>query len=55
MGKNAANVTFAGLILPGEFQINVTIPIIARDGDLPITLTYNGFTTQAGVLVTVQH
>jgi uncharacterized protein (TIGR03437 family) len=50
------NVRFAGLnIAPGEFQFNIDVPLTVPDGDQPITATYNGFTTQLGVLLTVQH
>jgi uncharacterized protein (TIGR03437 family) len=51
-----ANVRFAGLNgTPGEFQFNVDVPTNVADGELPLTATYNGVTTQAGVVLTVQH
>ncbi len=55
IGGVAAQVNFAGLVSPGEFQFNVVVPASLADGDQPITATYNGFTTQAGTLITVQH
>jgi uncharacterized protein (TIGR03437 family) len=55
IGGTAAEVKFAGLVFPGEFQINVVVPANAPDGDQPISATYNGYSTQAGALLTVQH
>ena len=55
IGGIQANVRFAGLNgTPGEFQFNVDVPTNVADGDLPLTATYNGVTTQAGVVLTVQ-
>lgn len=51
----AATVQYAGLSAPGEFQFNVVAPASTPDGDQPITATYNGFSTQAGASITVQH
>ena len=51
-GENA-NVVFAGLIGPGEYQFNVYVPSDAPAGDLPLVATYNGQTTQPGVVITV--
>lgn len=56
IGGIMATVTFAGLnIAPGEYQLNVVVPLNAPDGDLSIEATYNGLTTQPGTLITVQH
>jgi uncharacterized protein (TIGR03437 family) len=55
IGGVAATVTFAGLVAPGEFQFNVVVPPSLANGDQPTTAMYNGFTTQAGTLITVQH
>jgi uncharacterized protein (TIGR03437 family) len=52
-GINAA-VTYAGLVYPGEFQFNVTIPASLGNGDQLITAAHNGSTTQAGTLITIQ-
>jgi uncharacterized protein (TIGR03437 family) len=51
----AATVTFAGLVLPGEFQFNAVVPQLIADGDQPIAASYGGLTTQTGTLITVQH
>ncbi len=56
IGGIAATVTFAGLnVTPGEFQFNVVVPSSLASGDQPVTATYNGLTTQAGTMITVQH
>jgi uncharacterized protein (TIGR03437 family) len=54
IGGVTANVQFAGLVSPGLFQFNVVVPSSLTDGDQPITATYSGSTTQAGVVITVQ-
>ena len=54
IGGIDATVLFAGLVAPGEFQFNVIVPLSLASGDQPITATYNGLTTQAGTLITVQ-
>jgi uncharacterized protein (TIGR03437 family) len=54
IGGVNATVLFAGLVAPGEFQFNVVVPPTLSSADQPVTATYNGFTTQAGTLITVQ-
>jgi uncharacterized protein (TIGR03437 family) len=54
IGGVAATVTFAGLVFPGEFQFNVVVPPSLANGDQPTTAMYNGLTTQAGTMITVQ-
>ncbi len=53
IGGVAANVIFAGLVYPGEFQFNVTVPASVAAGDQPIVATYNGATTQPGTMLTI--
>jgi uncharacterized protein (TIGR03437 family) len=55
IGGVSANVTFAGLVAPGEFQFNVVVPANTPDGDQSIVATYNGSSTQSGTLITIQH
>jgi uncharacterized protein (TIGR03437 family) len=55
IGGNTASIIYAGLAFPGLYQFNVFVPSIAPDGDLPVMATYGGASTQAGVVVTVQH
>jgi uncharacterized protein (TIGR03437 family) len=54
-GGAAAQVPFAGLVAPGEFQFNVVVPGSLANGDQPIAATYNGPATQAGTPITIQH
>jgi hypothetical protein len=53
IGGLAATVTFAGLVSPGEFQFNVAVPASLANGDQSFTVSYGGFQTQAGTLITV--
>jgi uncharacterized protein (TIGR03437 family) len=54
IGGIAATVQYAGLAAPGQYQFNVVVPSSLSNGDQPITATYNGHTTQAGTLITIQ-
>ncbi len=54
IGGNNAAVGFAGLIGPGLYQFNLTIPSGTPNGDAPIRCTYNGASSPAGDLITVQ-
>ena len=54
VGGNSARVAFAGLIGPGLYQLNVTIPPGAANGDNPLSCTYNGAITPTADLITVQ-
>jgi uncharacterized protein (TIGR03437 family) len=54
IGGAGASVSFAGLISPGLFQFNVTVPASASNGDNTITATYSGQGTQNGSLLTIQ-
>jgi uncharacterized protein (TIGR03437 family) len=53
IGGTPATVQFAGLISPGLFQLNVVVPASTPAGDSALVATYDGLTTQSGVLVTV--
>ena len=55
MGGVNATVLFAGLVAPGEFQFNVTIPASLGNGDQTITATYGGVSTQSGALITIHN
>jgi len=52
-GSNAA-VSFAGLISPGLYQINLTIPSSAQSGDNALSCTYGGSITPSGAVIAVQ-
>lgn len=53
IGGINATVSFAGLVAPGEFQFNVTVPSGLANGDQPIVAVYAGQTTQAGTTITI--
>ena len=54
IGTTGARVGFYGLVSPGEYQFNVTIPANAQSGDNPISVSYIGSPTQTGTLLTIQ-
>ena len=54
VGGYPANLTFAGVVSPGLYQLNLTIPIAAANGDNLVSCSYGGFTTPTGDLITVQ-
>jgi uncharacterized protein (TIGR03437 family) len=53
IGGATANVTYAGLVSPGLYQFNVTVPNLPN-GDAAVAATIGGVTTQTGVSVTIQ-
>ena len=55
IGGSTAQVQFAGVISPGLYQFNVMVPGNLPDGDAPVSADYNGFSTQSGALITIQH
>ena len=54
IGGVDAKVLYAGLIGPGEYQFNVMVPAGLSAGDQPVIATYGGFSTQPGMLISVQ-
>jgi uncharacterized protein (TIGR03437 family) len=48
IGGSPAMVQFAGVIAPGLYQINVTIPSTAQPGDNQLSCHYNGATAPIG-------
>ena len=54
IGGIQAAVQFAGLISPGLYQFNVVVPDNIPSGDNSIVASYNGSTTQPGVMINVQ-
>jgi uncharacterized protein (TIGR03437 family) len=54
IGGIQASVSFAGLVAVGTYQINLVVPPNLPDGDLPLTATYNGLSTQPNLLITIQ-
>jgi uncharacterized protein (TIGR03437 family) len=54
VGGAPATLAFAGLVAPGLYQFNLTIPASAANGDNTLACTYNGSATPAGNLIAVQ-
>jgi uncharacterized protein (TIGR03437 family) len=50
-----ATVLFAGLVAPGTYIFNITLPVNLPDGDLALTATYDGLSIQSNLLVSVAH
>ncbi len=53
IGGAPATVTFAGLISPGLYQINVTIPAGLPPGDAAVIATLSNGETQPGAYITI--
>jgi uncharacterized protein (TIGR03437 family) len=54
VGGAPAAVAFAGLIDPGLYQVNLTIPVGAVSGDNAVSCSYNGAVTPSGAVVSVE-
>ncbi len=54
IGGASAPVSFAGVVSPGLYQLNVQIPTGAAHGDNAISCSYGGATTQTGLKIAVQ-
>jgi uncharacterized protein (TIGR03437 family) len=55
IGGVAAEVQFAGLVAPGEFQFNVVIPPSLANGDQSVTAAYGGGSTQPGTSIRIHN
>jgi uncharacterized protein (TIGR03437 family) len=55
VGGTVVPLTFAGLVADGTYQFNFMVPTNAPNGDVPISATYNGQTTQPGLLLSVHN
>ena len=53
IGGQPAQVTFAGLVESGTYQLNVTVPSLPN-GDAMVVATIGGAASQSGVSITVQ-
>ncbi|HTA47574.1 MAG TPA: IPT/TIG domain-containing protein [Bryobacteraceae bacterium] len=54
IGGASANVAFAGLVEPGLYQFNVTIPANTPSGNAVLAATIGGVQTQTGVSIPIQ-
>lgn len=52
VGSANATVEFSGLVAVGEFQINIVVPTLP-DGNYPVTVTIDGQTSQANVMIPI--
>jgi uncharacterized protein (TIGR03437 family) len=53
IGGETAQVTFSGLVSPGLYQFNVTVPSLPN-GDAAVLAMIGGVTTPTGVAITIQ-
>ena len=53
VGGIPAHVAFAGVISPGLYQLNVTIPSGVRNGDNVVSCAYQGFSTPTSDLLAI--
>jgi uncharacterized protein (TIGR03437 family) len=53
IGGATATVMYAGLVSPGLDQLNVVVPNGAANGDNSLSCSYGGYTTQSGILISV--
>jgi uncharacterized protein (TIGR03437 family) len=53
VGTAAANVTFAGLVAAGEYQLNVQLPSGLTSGNYPVTVSTQGQTSPTGIILPV--
>ena len=54
IGGAAATVSFAGVISPGLYQLNVVVPSGLASGDHSLAVSYAGLTSPLGVLLALQ-
>ena len=50
IGSTSVLADFSGLVGPGLFQINFTVPDLGNAGNYPITITIDGQTSQSGII-----
>jgi uncharacterized protein (TIGR03118 family) len=53
IGGLPATVSFSGLVATGLYQVNVTVPATAPDGDDAVTVSVGGFSSPGGAFVNV--
>jgi uncharacterized protein (TIGR03437 family) len=55
VGGQPAAIQFAGMTLPGVFQVNIQVPAGIPSGDLPVVLQIGGQSTQPNAFLTFQN
>ncbi len=53
IGGQPATVTFAGLVGPGLFQLDIQVPTGVAGSDQPVTLTVGGIPVQPNLMLTI--
>jgi uncharacterized protein (TIGR03437 family) len=53
IGTTPVKPSFTGLVAPGEFQINITIPQNIAAGNYPLTVQIDGQTSQSGITLPI--
>jgi uncharacterized protein (TIGR03437 family) len=53
IGGAQAQVQFAGIVAPGEYQFNVVVPASTPNGDNALVASYQGVATQPRLMLTV--
>ena len=53
LAVTGGTVSFAGVVSPGLYQLNLTVPNPQPSGDNAISCTYNGSSTESGALLSV--
>ena len=54
INNQSVTPSFAGFSEAGVYQINLIVPANLGTGDVPITATVAGFSTPAGVVISLQ-
>jgi uncharacterized protein (TIGR03437 family) len=55
LGTTQVVPRYAGMVSPGIYQFIFTVPANLPDGDVAVSISYNGLTTQAGTLLNIHH
>lgn len=55
VGGTPASVAFSGLVMPGLYQVNVTVPATTPNGDTQVTASVGAAITPTGPLISVHN
>jgi len=55
IGTTQVQATDPQLISPGTYQINIVVPTDLPNGDVALTATYQGVSTQPNLFINIQH
>jgi uncharacterized protein (TIGR03437 family) len=54
LGGKPVTVQYAGIVFPGEYQLNLVVPQVS-DGDQPLIANISGTTSQSGLFIPVKN